>query len=359
MTNGSLVGDSGMSAIEKKLEIADKSAMTKSDALPPKLTVTGGSTLPALPTGWHAMQYRALNDCKLAVIVADMDFASEWMRIYSADGAANPPSRILEMVDVGTARLMVLHDGAWHDSLRFPVEFAHPILDQFTDGRWLIVGSRTNNKPNARIFALDGTLLARFMLGDGIEHIAIDRADNIWVGWFDEGIFGNTGWQVLGEEWPPSSRGIGCFDANGEILPLPDLPEAGMIADCYALMAGKNDAWACTYTDFPILHLRPDQPMRWWKNNHGAPRALAIDGSHALIAGGYGAKANQLDGSGQGENARQLARRSMPLRRLPVSAHHVWDSPTLLAGHGDTIHLIDDGVWYRWRVAEVLAQLKE
>jgi hypothetical protein len=339
--------------------------MSQPDVQPQASSVAGGIKLPPLPNGWHVMRYRALSYSQLAVIVADMDFLSEWTRIYSGNGVANPPSRILEMVDAGRAQLMVLQDGNWRDSLRFPVEFAHLAFDRFTDGRWLIAGSRTDKKPNARVFSPDGTLLDRFMLGDGIEHVAIDRSDNIWVGWFDEGIFGNDEWHVPGEEWPPSSRGIGCFGSAGEILPLPEFPEAGMIADCYALVAGNNDAWACPYTDFPILHLRPDQPARWWKNNLGAPTALAIDGSHALIAGGYGANANQLrllllGGSGQGEDARQLAKLSMPLRRLPASTNDwapVWDSPTLLAGDGDTIHMIDDGVWHRWRVAEVLAQL--
>lgn len=242
------------------------------------------------------------------------------------------------------------------------------IFDQFADGRWLVVATRTDVKPNARVFAADGALFTRFMLGDGIEHVAIDRADNVWVGWFDEGIYGNENWIPSGEEKPPSIRGIGCFDPLGRVLPLPDFPpEPGNISDCYALTTGNADAWACTYTDFPILHLQADQPLRWWKNNHAGPSAIAVNGSHALLAGGYGAKANQLTlvvlgGSGQGEMAQTILRRTMPLTRLPVSKTDwapVWDTPILLQGCGDTIHLIDGDHWFRWCIADLLVVRKE
>ena len=47
------------------------------------------------------MRYRALANGALAVVIADVDFASEWARIRSANGLASPPSRILEMADAG------------------------------------------------------------------------------------------------------------------------------------------------------------------------------------------------------------------------------------------------------------------
>lgn len=324
--------------------------------------------LPALPTGWHALHYRALADGGLVVVTADVDFMAEWTRIFAADGPVDPPSRILEMSAAGTARLLVWRDGVWGDGPRFPLEFAHPTVDRFADGRWLVVGTRTENKPNARVLSPDGTLIARFMLGDGIEHAAIDRVGRIWVGWFDEGIFGNTEWHVPGEEWPPSSRGVGCFEATGKILRLPDFPPVlGMIDDCYALTPVSDGAWVCPYADFPLIHVRLDQPVRWWANDLAGPKALAVDGSHALVAGGYREDANRLalislDGAGQGESARLLAQWPLPLRRMPGSPNdhvHVWDSPALLAGYGDTLHLIDDDVWHRWRVADVLADLEQ
>lgn len=72
-----------------------------------------------------------------------------------------------------------------------------PTVRSFGDGRWLVVASRTRDKANARVLTSDGALLDRLMLGDGIEHITIDRDHRIWVGWFDEGMFGNDTGQVL------------------------------------------------------------------------------------------------------------------------------------------------------------------
>jgi hypothetical protein len=319
--------------------------------------------LPALPAGWHALNYRVLAKGELAVVIADVDFVSEWARIRSANGLVHPPSRILEMADAGTARLLRWADGEWDEGPLFPLEFANPKVDRFADGRWLVVGSRTNKKSNARVIASDGTILARFMLGDGIEHVSVDGNGNIWVGWFDEGIYGNSDWHVSGVEWPPSSLGIGCFDDGGAILPLAAFPpEAGMIADCYALTAVEDGAWACPYTDFPIMRLRLNRPALWWANDLAGPKALAVDGRHILAAGGYGEKANRLvllalEDAEQGGHAHTIGEWALPLSRLPAQANDwspVWSHPTLLAASRDTIHLVNDGVWQRWRVAELL-----
>jgi hypothetical protein len=110
------------------------------------------------------------------------------------------------------------------------------------------------------VLAPDGVILDRLTLGDGIEHVAIDAEDRVWVGWFDEGMFGNDGWRVPGQEWPPSSNGVACFTADGALLPLPVWPvEAGTIADCYALNVVGAGAWACPYTEFPLVRFVPGE----------------------------------------------------------------------------------------------------
>lgn len=341
--------------------------MSMADVLTGAPSSSYTTRLSALPNGWQAIRHSVVEDGTLAVIATDVDLAGEWARIYALQERLDPPSRVSELVEAGTARLMTWDGTGWREELRVPLETPYLLIDRFADERWLVVGSRTDGMPNARLLAPDGTLLGRFMLGDGIEHAAIDSAGRVWVGWFDEGIFGNEGWRAGGEEWPPSGRGIGCFDAAGVLLPLPDFPSAaGMIADCYALTPVDEGAWACPYIDFPLLHLRPGQPARWWKSDLVGPKALAVNGSHALLAGGYGEEANRLalvslEGVGQGEDARLLASWTLPLRRLPTPSNEwgpVWEHPTLLAGRGDTLHLVDAGVWYRWRVADVLDELK-
>jgi len=303
--------------------------------------------LPRLPAGWQLVKVVVLADGDLAILATNVDLEQEWRRDAKGQVLGKPR----EVAARAEARLWCFDGARLVDGPSFLLETPFPEIDRFKDGRWLIVASRTRSEPNARLLASDGRLLARFMLGDGIGHVGVDRRGRIWVGWFDEGVFGNDEWRVPNEEWPPSSLGIGLFSADGDHQRLPAFPESvGGVADCYALNIADEEAWACPYTDFPIMHLRPGHPVRWWSNEFTGPTALAVSGSHVLLAGGYGVNADRLalvalDGNGEGEAARTVA-----TWRLPPAP-----SRTLLTGRDDTIHLIRDGTWHRWRVADALA----
>ena len=321
--------------------------------------------LSPLPTGWHALHHAILSDGALAVVATDVDLAKEWARIFASDGPADPPSRIDRLTKGGRARLLIWSVDRWKEDISFPLETPHPQLGRFSDGRWLVVGSRTRGEPNARVLAPNGAPLARFMLGDGIDHIAIDAADRIWVGWFDEGMFG-SGWSVPGMEWPPSSNGVACFASDGSVVEVPSWPEeAGCIADCYALTVAGAGVWTSPYTEFPLIRFVPGKPTRWWRSALAGPKAVAVDGDHALVAGGYRDDAARLalvrlDGSGKGEEAVSLATWRMPLRSAPPAREEwapVWEPPALLTGRGDILHLVDDGGWRQWRVADAVAAL--
>jgi len=323
------------------------------------------SLLSPISTGWQPLRHAILSDGTLAVAATDVDLASEWARIFASDGPVDSPSRIDRLVQSGCAYLTTWGPEGWQNGPTFPLETPHPLVDRFTDGRWLVVGSRTRGEPNARVLAPDGALLARFMLGDGIEHVAIDSADRIWVGWFDEGIFGE-GWSLPGLESSPSSNGIACFAADGSVVDVPPWPkEAGFIADCYALTPTGSGVWTSPYTDFPLVRFVPGKPTRWWRSELAGPKAIAVDGAHALVAGGYGDDAArlaliQLEEPGNGEEAVPLATWRMPLRSAPPAQNDwapVWASPALLTGHGSTLHLVDDSTWHQWRVADAVGAL--
>ncbi len=323
------------------------------------------SLLSSIPTGWQAVRHAILSDGTLAVIATDADFASEWARIFASDGPIDPPSRIDQLAKGARASLFMWGADGWQGGPVIPLETPHPLFDRFGDGRWLVVGARTRGEANARVLAQDGTLQSRFMLGDGIEHIAIDSADRIWVGWFDEGMFGE-GWSVPGMEWPPSSNGVACFTSDGGVVDVPSWPkEAGNIADCYALTSAGSGAWTSPYTDFPLVRFVPGEPVQWWRNELAGLQAIAVDGTHALVAGGYHAEAArlalvQLEGPGNGDASMPLATWRMPLRPAPSAQHDwapAWERPALLTGRGDAVHLVDDGRWHQWRVADASAAL--
>lgn len=321
----------------------------------------------APPQGWQPICYAVLADGTLAMLAADVDLAGEHLRIREALQASispNPPSRLFELCATGNAQIWLATSAGWTDGPAFQLETPFPKFDRFSDGRWLVVASRSGGEADARVLVPDGVVLDRLTLGDGIEHVAIDAEDRVWVGWFDEGMFGNDDWRVPGHQWPPSSNGVACFTADGALLPLPVWPvEAGTIADCYALNVVGPGAWACPYTEFPLVRFVPGKPARWWRTHIRGAKAIALDGNHALLAGGYQKEANRLAlvdlvENGLGEQAPVIAAWTLPLRPPPPSDNEwapVWHRPSLLTGRGDTLHLIDDSVWYRWRVSDLVS----
>lgn len=323
------------------------------------------SLLSPIPNGWQALHHAILADGTLAVAVTDVDLASEWKRIFASDGELAPPSRIDRLAINGRACMLTWDADGWRNGPTFSLETPHPLVDRFADGRWLVVGARTRGELNARVLAPDGALLGRFMLGDGIEHIAVDNADRIWVGWFDEGMFSKE-WSVPGFEWPPSSNGVACFTPDGSVVDVPSWPEeAGSIADCYALTPAGSGVWASPYTEFPLVRFVPGKPTRWWRSKLAGTRAIAVDGAHALVAGGYGDDAARLaliklEEPGNGHEAVPLATWRMPLRWAPSSQNEwapVWEAPALLTGRGSSLHLVDHGRWHQWRVADAVSAL--
>lgn len=79
------------------------------------------------------------------------------------------------------------------------------------DGGYALASSRSEiGEKNLQLFDRSGRFRSSFAVGDGIEHLAVDKRGRIWVGYFDEGIYGGD---------PLSSCGLSRFhliaDASG------------------------------------------------------------------------------------------------------------------------------------------------
>ncbi|MER6211000.1 hypothetical protein [Streptomyces sp. NPDC001642] len=158
-----------------------------------------------------------------------------------------------------------------------------PHLDRLPDGGFVVAASRARRDEDAnqvQVFDALGRETSSFSVGDAIEHLLVDEASQIWVGHFDENPVGIRRWSATGRlTWTSDDAGIpGLFD-------------------CYALNVSGTTAWACPYTDFPLVEIRPDRthrPVRVWANPVRGATAVAVHGERVAFYGGYGEERDRL-----------------------------------------------------------------
>jgi hypothetical protein len=137
---------------------------------------------------------------------------------------------------------------------------------------------------NGRVYTREGKFVRDVLLGDGIKSVQTTSNEIIWTSFFDEGVFGNFGWQD-----PIGASGLVAWDRTGNKLYQFE-PVEGLepIYDCYALNVQSNeDVWFYYYNQFPLVHLRRNKIDSFWEIPIGGSDAFAISGRHALFRGGY------------------------------------------------------------------------
>lgn len=219
--------------------------------------------------------------------------------VTAAPGFATfPDSRT--PTDVGA--VVVAHDGGVPRPLvalhRLPL--AHVTADLMPDGGVLLAGARAHwteagAERNGMVYDRDGRLVVEETLGDGLEHVQTTADGQVWVGYFDEGVFGNYGWGSPGPS-PVGERGIVRFDRHLRSeweFPSPSEQAWGAISDCYALNVGQDAVWACYYTDFPVVRIQGDVVTSWDNEVRGA-KALVVAEERVALYGGYGDERHRL-----------------------------------------------------------------
>jgi len=177
-----------------------------------------------------------------------------------------------------------------HPSEKIGISF--PLVQQFRDGRWLVIEARTDPvTPNAFVFDADFRLLRAFYLGDGIQAVLVGQNNRIWVGYFDEGIFGAFNPQPpkghMSYRYGPS--GLLRCDDNGKIefsynTQHPSKP----IGDIGALTLDETGtAWFCPDTDFlasvsgdHVDYALPKAPV-------AMAEAISVSRDYIAFFGGY------------------------------------------------------------------------
>lgn len=156
----------------------------------------------------------------------------------------------------------------------------------------MLVGARStyygNGKfdLNAKVCDRQGTAIREFLLGDGIQSVQVTEQGTIWTSYFDEGVFGNYGWNP-----PVGESGALAWDAYGKIIYKNNSAD---IADCYALnVVNEQKVWFYYYTDFKLGcisgEVGTESPQVTYLNpNISGSSGFCTDGYHFLFDAGYG-----------------------------------------------------------------------
>ncbi|QJD84995.1 hypothetical protein [Cohnella herbarum] len=172
---------------------------------------------------------------------------------------------------------------------------------------------------NAKVCDYKGNTVREFLLGDGIQSVQVTEKGTIWTSYFDEGVFGNNGW-----DQPIGAHGLLAWDEQGNKIYEDNVSN---IADCYALNAvSEEEIWFYYYTDFLLGRISggPGQAKVTFTNpGISGSSGFCTDGYHFLFDGGYGKsgtyilKKNEKPGGlTKGHKIRFLDEKAEPLAPL-------------------------------------------
>lgn len=275
-----------------------------------------------------------------------------------ASFSVGPAGEVVVLWTGGAAAAITIHTSAVSldaITLREPPP-AFPAAQPLPGGQLLVVGTRAAwrdgvTENNAHVYGADGALERVGCLGDGIEHVQALADGSIWVGYFDEGIYGNNGWGLGTGPRPIGEPGIVRFspglEVEWEYSRDDDSTDLELIDDCYALNVAGDDAWACCYSDFAVLRIR-EGSVRSWSNEVTGARAIVVSGDVVALFGGYDKDRDRLVVADLDEDelaVETTGRLTMPNgRRLPQDA--------VVVGRGDELHVLVGLEWFTWSLTE-------
>ncbi|MFG2900798.1 hypothetical protein ACGFZH_27395 [Streptomyces zaomyceticus] len=222
----------------------------------------------------YARLPRTYHDRHVLTSTVDAFGAAHWLLTDRAPepGADAPPHDAL---------VVSVHEGGGVEVTELSsVRARWPHLDRLPDGGFVVASSRARRYEDGnqvQVFDALGRESWTFSVGDAIEHLLVDGAGELWAGHFDENPLGIRRWSATGQlRW--------AYD---------HVPGAAWITDCYALNVSGSVAWACPYTDFPLLEIRAGRVTVRTNPVKGA-KAVAVHGGRVAFFGGYGEAADRL-----------------------------------------------------------------
>ncbi len=236
---------------------------------------------------------------------------------------------------------------------------AHITVQPMPGGQFLVAGARCRWRRdgpdrNGVLYDANGQVVAERVLGDGIGHVLATSSGQVWIGYFDEGIYGNYGWGQANTDESAGAAGIVRFSPRlAPAWHYPRYTEVGpwdAISDCYALNVDDPCAWACYYTDFPVVCIRDDGVTGWHNDVKGA-RALAVAGSRVALFGGYGPDHDRLALTELGTDRAQPTGQY----RVVLPGGQPLPAGTQVIGRGSRLHFLAGTSWYQLDMGDIPA----
>ena len=221
-----------------------------------------------------------------------------------------------------------------------------PKVQLFPNGEILVVAPRCRKfqdgsyELNATVYDSGGAAVRQFLLGDGIEHVQVDPSGHIWVGYFDEGVYGNFGWGNETNRY--GTAGLSCFNSRGERL-WDFQPPSGcdFISDCYAMNVSRDGVWVYYYTGFPFVRIDRSWNARAWPSRTSGGREFAVHGHRVLHYGGYAEHQTKCKLLHLGQEAAEFVAEVKLLFPSEVEL-----SKSVVIGRDNKLHVFSDDVWY-------------
>ncbi|MEU7278144.1 hypothetical protein AB0A69_05035 [Streptomyces sp. NPDC045431] len=184
------------------------------------------------------------------------------------------------------AVMVTVDEGRTEETVLSAVRPRRPMIDALPDGGFVLAAGRSRpDEQHVQVFDALGKPSWTFRVGDGIEHLLADEAGDLWVGYFDEGVYGDD---------PLSRPGLRRWSGTGE----PQwayAPPAGnqYIWDVYSLNVDGDAAWSTPYGAGPLLEVRGEE-VRVRSAPVRMATALAVHGDQVVFLSGSGKPADLL-----------------------------------------------------------------
>lgn len=252
-----------------------------------KLTLNPFATMPVFSSEQSLISIGAThsaNDLILLTATKPLDFRTK-NGVFTKIRPASPQTYHVYLVNEYGIKTLLVPDQSWN------FHYAQILPDD----EILLVCARSRYRGrddydlNGHVYDKDGVYQRSFLLGDGIEDVQVTPDGAIWTSYFDEGVFGNYGWDD-----PVGSPGLIMWDNGGEkIYSYMPKPPLRPIFDCYALnVVSRQDAWCCYYDDFSLVQIQ-SRSIKWhWKIPVEGTHTFSIWHDLALFQGGYNDREN-------------------------------------------------------------------